>query len=472
MIITSFAFCLLIFVVIGILSTLKNRNTNVDYLLAGRDVKPWLVALSAVATNNSGYMFIGMIGYTYLNGLSAIWLMMGWISGDFVASFFVHRKLRVVAQDDRVLSFAGAVSRWNGLDYKKLRFYLGIVTVIFLGTYSAAQLNAGSKALHVLFGWDYQAGAIIGAVIVLLYCFAGGIRASIWTDAAQSFVMMVSMALLFGVSLFEIGGFVEMFSKMQNISDSYVNFFPEHLLEVGLPALFLFVIGWFLAGFGVVGQPHIMVRFMAMDSPKNIAKVRYYYYGFYASFYILTILVGLSARILLGDGQGFDPELALPTLASSMLPDILVGLILAGLFAAIVSTVDSQILSCTASITRDFSRKNPSYLMTKLATIFVTFVALGIALYGDKSVFKLVLISWSSLASSFAPLLIIYVFGAKPSEIVSLLISITGLVSVILWRQFNLNEYVYEIVPGMLLPIILYLSLRFFSKALSLLPRD
>ena len=111
MIVASFGGFLALFVIIGILSTLKNRHTNADYLLAGQSVKPWLVALSAVATNNSGFMFIGMIGYTYAVGLSSIWLMIGWIFGDFLASTFIHKRLRVVTEKENVLSFAGVLSR-------------------------------------------------------------------------------------------------------------------------------------------------------------------------------------------------------------------------------------------------------------------------------------------------------------------------------------------------------------------------
>lgn len=145
--ILSFSFFLLVFIVIGVLSTLSHKKTSVDYLLAGHSIKPWLVALSAVATNNSGFMFTGMIGYTYKYGLSSVWLMVGWVFGDFLSSLFVHKKLRITTGEEKVLSFAGALSKWGHFNYKKLRGYLGIITLLFLGTYAAAQLNAGSKAL-------------------------------------------------------------------------------------------------------------------------------------------------------------------------------------------------------------------------------------------------------------------------------------------------------------------------------------
>src|SRR5690606_5150142 len=127
-------------------------------------------ALSAVATNNSGYTFVGQIGYTYEVGLSSIWLMLGWITWDFVASMVVFRKLRDTTEKRSVLSFGGLLARWHGTDYRRLRFVVSAITLVFLGTYAAAQLRAGSKALHVLFGWDYSMGAIIGCAIVVGYC--------------------------------------------------------------------------------------------------------------------------------------------------------------------------------------------------------------------------------------------------------------------------------------------------------------
>lgn len=464
--IASFVICLIIFVVIGVLSTIKNKHTSDDYLLAGQSVKPWLVGLSAVATNNSGYMFMGMIGYTYLYGLSSIWLMFGWVLGDFVASLIVHKKLRIAAKSKGVLSFAGVISKWGDFDYKKLRAYLGFITVIFLGVYAAAQLNAGSKALHVLFGWDYAVGAIIGAAIVLLYCFAGGIRASIWTDAAQSFVMIFAMGLLCIVAVGETGGLGIFIEKTAAISKDYTSLFPQNLPIKSFLGPLLFVLGWFFTGFGVAGQPHIMVRFMAMDNPDNMNKVRGYYYGFYLVFFVLTILVGIAARILLPDINNFDAELAMPTLANSLLPEVLVGLILAGLFAATMSTADSQILSCTAAMTRDFSNKNPSYILTKLATVFITAVALIIALYGSKSVFSLVIVAWSALACTFTPLFLIFIFGGRPSENLSITVAVCGIVVMLIWQQLGLDIYIAESAAGITAGILSYLALKPLCKGL------
>lgn len=458
MIVASFVFFLLVFVVIGVLSVLKNTHTSTDYLMAGQSVKPWLVALSAVATNNSGYMFVGMIGYSYTVGLSSIWLMIGWIIGDFIASTFIHKRLRVTTESTKAASFGEVLSRWNGTDYKKLRAVSGLFTLIFLGAYAAAQLNAGSKALHVLFDWDYSIGAIIGAVMVVLYCFAGGIRASIWTDAAQSFVMLFAMGLMVYIAMDQIGGFAQFGDSLGAVSPTFLDLFPSDLAVGGVAGPIMFVLGWVFGGFAVAGQPHIMVRFMAMDQPANMNRVRIYYYSWFTLFYALTVCAGLAARILIPDTANFDAELALPTLAQQLLPAILVGLVLAGLFAATMSTADSLVLSCSAAITRDLNgSRSMTYLQTKLATVFVVVIALVIALSGNKSVFSLVLIAWSALASVFAPLLAVYTLGGKPSERVAISMMLAGFGSMMLWRFAGLGGVMYEVAPGILGGFIPYL---------------
>lgn len=469
MILVSFVFCLLLFVAIGVSSIFKGQKTSEDYLLASQDVKPWLVALSAIATNNSGYMFVGQIGFTYKYGLHSIWLMIGWIAGDFLMSLFVHKKLRVNSEKQQALSFADTVSRWNGTDYKKLRFIGGLITLVFLGVYAAAQLSAGSKALHVLFGWDYSMGAIIGSVIVLLYCFAGGIRASIWTDAAQSFVMIAAMALMLFMAVTELGGVSSFVGALYEVSPEYMNLFPSgHPWGDAYIGPFLFVLGWFFAGIGVVGQPHIMVRFMTMDEPKDMFKARVYYYSWYTAFYVMTIVTAFAARLLIPEASEFDSELALPTLAHQLLPEVLVGLVLAGLFSATMSTADSQILACTAAITNDLAPKKLSgYLLTKLSTVFVTALALFIALRDNQSVFSLVLIAWSALGSAFGPLLIVYALKQRVSEPLALTMMISGIAVMLLWRYFDLNDITYETAPGIIAGLMIFIIGKTISKILS-----
>lgn len=459
----SFIVCLLAFVVIGALSALYHDKTSDDYLLAGQNVKPWLVGLSAVATNNSGYMFVGLIGYTYAAGLQSIWIMVGFILGDFLASLFVHEKLRHASAKKNILSYSGALSYWHGKEHNLLKFVAGLITIAFLGTYAAAQLNAGSKALHVLFDWDYSVGAIIGAAIVLTYCLAGGLRASIWTDAAQSFVMFFAMGFMAILTVTDSGGLHDFWKNLVNVAPDYMDVFPSDLAFGVVP----FLLGWLFAGVGVIGQPHIMVRFMAMDDAKNMPHVRAYYYGWYTTFTVLCIMTGFAARLLIPMNGDFDAELALPSLARDLLHPAAAGLVLAGLFAATMSTADSQILSCSAAITNDLHQsKKASYWVNKVATVAVTAIALAIALAGNDSVFALVLYAWSALACAFGPLLLVNCLGQKPNEILALLMMAAGIGGMLLWRYAGYSDAVYEVLPGMLAGLFTFVLGKSFGFTL------
>ena len=465
MIFFSFCLFLLLFTLVGSLSVLKKKNTSIDYLLANQEIKPWLAAISAIATSNSGYMFIGQIGFTYVYGLQSVWLMFGLIFGDFISSLFVHKNLRKKSQELKVVSFANLVSKWHGKNYKYVQLFGGVIILIFLSTYAAAQLNAGSKSMHILFGLDYRLGAIIGGIIVLLYCFSGGIRASIWTDAAQSLVMIIAMFLMVYFGIKELGGFSSFINQLHGVSPDYMKWFPSTNFSEFYIAPYMFIIGWFFSGLGVIGQPHVMVRFMAIDNTKNIPKTRIYYYTWYTLFYSLTILAAFVARLLIPETNNLDPELALPTLALNLLPEFFVGLVLAGIFAATMSTADSQILACTASITNDLllNKKN-NYFINKLVTLIVTVFVVTIAINDNKNVFNLVLMSWSTLACCFSPLLIVNSLQQKVSEFLSLMMMIIPLVTLLLWRYFGLSEFIYEVAPGIVSGILTFFFFKLFRK--------
>jgi SSS family transporter len=440
----------MIFTLIGISSVWKSRGTKQDYYVASNSVKAWLVGLSAVATNNSGYMFIGVIGYTYATGLASIWLMIGWIAGDFLGSLLVHKRLRAVTASSGEVSYAGVLSNWYGKGNSSIQRLMGVISLTFLIAYAGAQLIAGGKALHVLFHWPAWGGAIMGAVMVTVYCFAGGIRASIWTDAAQSIVMILAMGLMLVISVQSLGGIQGSISSLQGI-DHYLDLFPRDLVFPGLTGGVLFAVSWLFAGLSVIGQPHVMIRFMTLENTNKVREARIWYYLWYILFYCMATGVGLLSRVYLTDTASFDAELALPTMAMELLPPVLVGLVLAGIFAATMSTADSLVLSCSAALTHDIlPHQTENTLLLKSATILITFVALLWALSSSQSVFSLVIMAWSGLASAFAPLLLAQCLGMRPGNRLKVIAILTGLGVAILWRLLDLHNAVYEGLPGIL----------------------
>lgn len=446
----TFLFFLGVFALIGIASIFSSRGTKQDYYLASSSVAPSLVGLSAVATNNSGFMFIGVIGYTYATGLASIWLMLGWIAGDYLSSIFVHGRLRAATQASGEASFAGVLSRWNGGQGRLLQAVIGGISLLFMLAYASAQLVAGGKALHVLFDWPTWSGAVIGAVLVMAYCFAGGIRASIWTDAAQSVVMMLAMGTLLFVATSSLGGVGAAIGQMNEVA-GFMDWFPGDMVLPGLAGGALFAVSWAFAGLSVIGQPHIMIRFMALNDAGKMNRARLWYYLWFIAFYAMATGVGLLSRVYLNDPGTFDAELALPTMALQLLPPAMVGLILAGIFAATISTADSLILSCSSALTHDLlPHRVENTRLIKAGTAVITLAALSWALLNTQSVFSLVVMAWSGLASAFAPLLIVLTFGGKPGTKISLAAIFTGLSVALLWRYAGWHNAVYEGMPGIL----------------------
>lgn len=452
----SFVCCLLIFLIIGLASARKRQQGEQDYYVASHSVAPWLVGLSAVATNNSGYMFIGVIGYTYTVGLSSSVLMLGWILGDFLASLWVHKKLRAVALQHGESSYIAAVGAWAGFSGRNFRIVAALVALIFLLAYASAQLVAGSKALQVLMHWPGWMGAVLGAALVMFYCIAGGIRASIWTDAAQSLVMILAMAMMLTSAVVALGGIGAVYEKMIDI-DGFLSFTPAAVILPGSLGVLIFFIGWLVAGFSVIAQPHIMVRFMALSSSKGLVRARIWYYLWFVVFYMMATEVGMLARIYLPESQQFDAELALPTMSVQLLPPALVGLVLAGIFAATISTADSLLLSCSAFLSQDlwpglFSRQHGAKAATFLATLF----ALGWALLNRQSVFALVVLSWAMLSVCFVPLIVLLLGRFQPPQSVSILVMLLGCGCVLLLHVIGVDGNLYLGMPAILLSLLLY----------------
>lgn len=460
----SFLGFLAVFVAIGVSSVLYSRGTKKDYYLASGDIAPSLVGLSAVATNNSGYMFIGVIGYTYATGLAAVWLMVAWILGDFLASTFIHSRLRTATQETGEASYAGVLSNWFGQGDIKLQRLIALISLIFLMAYAGAQLVAGSKALQVLLDWPHYAGAIMGAVMVTAYCFAGGIRASIWTDAAQSVVMIVAMSVMLVVATLSLGGIGGAVQQMSEV-EGFLNLFPEDLIFPGLAGGVMFALGWMFAGFSVVGQPHVMVRFMALSKSGKMVQARVWYYFWFIAFYVMATGVGMLSRVYLGDPSAFDAELALPTMAMELLPPVFVGLVLAGIFAATMSTADSLVLNCSAAVTHDLlPHEIENTLILKIATVIIVFIALLWALTSSESVFSLVIFAWSGLASAFAPLLMVLSLGYKPGHRLSIVAILVGLSVALGWRFAGWHNAVYEGLPGIISGLIVLMSVLWWQQ--------
>lgn len=411
MILLGFLGTMVVFLGVGLLSMRQSKAEVSDYLLAGRNISPTAAGLSAVASNNSGFMFIGAIGFTYTYGLSAFWLLFAWILGDYCSWLIVHKKLREQSEERNSQSISGYLSHNGETNQRSVQLFLGVLTAVFLTMYAAAQLKAGGKALEGTLGWNGDTGILMGMGMVALYSFAGGIRASIWTDVAQSIVMLLAMGVLVVVCHINVLSISELPTSLQTIDANLMTWTPVDASLGLLP----YALGWFFAGFGGIGQPHIIVRAMTVREATDITVMKRVYFSWYLIFSLFTFLVGLYARVYFDghDGLLFDKETALPMLSTELLSPFLVGVILAAMFAATMSTADSQVLASSASITQDIAptKEEDSYIRSKIVTLCVVLVSGLVAFTGPDSVFVLVTIAWGLMMTCFAPIMIVRVLS-------------------------------------------------------------
>ena len=424
---------------------------------AGRGMHPALAALSAVSTWNSGYMFIGAIGFTYVMGYNVIWMAIASTVGQLVAWMWLYKFIQEEGHKRNVRSLSSLVGDKAGAPEAKLA---AVLSVLFLSIYAAAQLTSGGKALLVMMGWPELIGILIGFVLVVAYCYAGGIRASIWTDAIQSCVMIIGSLILCWIALGEVGGFGGMNSGLESQDPALTNIMPPDLMF----GISMWALAFLLGGLAVAGQPQVVSRVMPLDSDNDRKQAMVWFFVWQTPFIILMTFVGLSSRVVFPNSSDFDPELGLPMLAMETMPAIGIGMILASIFAATMSTADSQVLACTAAITDDIKPEwREDHKTTKKVTLFVAAFATvisvgGLYIPGGDSVFKLVVLAVYGLGSIFVPLLIIRWMGYKPDSTHSIVMMVSAFTAVIFWsmgptilglKTVSGADGIFPSVPGM-----------------------
>ncbi len=445
----SFLLFMGFFAGVGLASMRVKQDTTDDYLVAGRGMHPALAALSAVSTWNSGYMFIGFIGFIFLQGYSGIWIGVVSTLGQAVAWIWLYKFIQKEGNERGVRSLSSLVSKTRGAPEAKLA---GILSVVFLAIYAAAQLVAGGVALRAMLGWSEVVGILIGFVLVVAYCYAGGIRASIWTDAAQSCVMIVGSSILCYVAVSEVGGFSGLHDSLKAVDPGMVNLLPANLTF----GITLWIGAFFLGGLGVAGQPQVVSRVMTLKDDKDRKEAAIWFFVWQTPFIVLMFIIGLACRAIFLDLDASQAQDGLPLLAMEVLNPFLAGVILASIFAATMSTADSQVLACTAAITDDVKLEwsqdhKTTKIVTMVVAVFVTFIALigqQFPGFGD-SVFALVVLAVYGLGGIFVPLLLIRMMGYEPDTEHTIWMMVAALSAVIVWSLSPWGEDIFPSIPAM-----------------------
>lgn len=436
---------LAVFILIGLASTFKKKNTPEDYLLASRETHPVLIGLSSSVSMANGALFTGVAGFFFTFGISQIWLAIGAVLGGVITYGVFVKPLLQTSKKTKSLTVTGTLLSPLKINHPTTRLFIGTLLIIFMMIYAMAQFKAAGKIFGLYLDVPPYIPIIIFAIIVFLYCLAGGLRASIWTDAAQAIVMLLSIFILLGFCIYKIGDIGTAFAQFSQTPADFQSFkYHSNWLSTLFAAL-----GWLSLSFGIVGQPHVAVRFIALKRQKDIALAKWITIFCFFAFFGLVFCIGIMARLIMQNYVG-DAEVILFQLSQNILPLFLSGIFLAGFAAAFISTADSIVLSCSATLARDiFPKLGRSYLGLKLSTIFIITLTLILTLVAPDNIFQLALIAFSGLAVICTPLMLVHILKFRTNTTITYISIICGVAISVTWRLLNLHVHTYELLPAL-----------------------
>lgn len=453
---------------IGVFAWTKTNNLS-DYILGGRKLGSWTTALSAGASDMSAWLLLGLPGYAYVSGFEAIWIAVGLFMGTSLNWLFVAPRLR---QQSEAIGNALTIPEFleNRFQDKThtIRTISALFILFFFIFYTSAGLVAGGKLFESVFNLSYNWAVISGTAAILLYTTLGGFLAVSWTDLFQGLLMSLALVITAIVALDLAGGWQSTLNAMtsQNIAltDLFISSHNQTLKSIGIISL----LGW---GLGYFGQPHILVRFMAIRFHTRIPIAR--------NIALVWTLVSLVSALIIGfcgislseiNLAESDSEKVFIELVKLLFHPIPAGICLAAILAAIMSTADSQLLVASTAFTEDLYqtifKKEASQtnliLIGRVMVVFIALLACFMALNQKESVLSLVAYAWAGFGAAFGPVLLLSLFWEKLTLKAAVSGIITGAATVIVWHQIDGGIFaLYELVPAFFLATLACLTVSY-----------
>ncbi|WP_433751047.1 sodium/proline symporter PutP [Falsibacillus pallidus] len=443
---------------IGFYAYKKSTGNLSEYMLGGRGLGPAVTALSAGASDMSGWMLMGLPGAMYADGLSSAWIAVGLAIGAYLNYLILAPRLRtytVVANDS--ITIPDYFENRFMDKTRILRFFSAIVIIIFFTLYTSAGLVSGGTLFESAFGLDYRVGLFVTAAVVICYTLFGGFLAVSLTDFAQGVIMFIALVMVPIVAFTDLGGTTPVFDEVRNIDPTLLDIFKGTSI-IGI----LSFLAW---GLGYFGQPHIIVRFMAISSIKELKPARRIAMSWMIISIIGALLTGLVgiAYISVNGLSLDDPETIFIYFSQVLFNPYITGFLLAAILAAIMSTISSQLLVTSSALTEDFYkaflRRNASdkELVTigRLAVLLVAIVGILLSLTPNDTILGLVGNAWAGFGSAFGPAILLSLYWKRMTKWGALAGMIVGAVTVIIWISIDgLSEFMYEMIPGFILSLI------------------
>ncbi|GHB66679.1 sodium:proline symporter [Psychrosphaera saromensis] len=443
---------------IGLYAYRKSTSDLSGYMLGGRSLPPAVAALSAGASDMSGWILMGLPGAMFVSGLSSSWIAFGLFLGALVNYLVVAPRLRVFTEKAKdALTVPDYFAKRFNDQTLTLRLIASTVIIIFFTLYTSSGLVAGGKLFETSFGLDYSVGLIVTAAVVVAYTMFGGFLAVSLTDFVQGCIMFVAVILVPAIAFTQFDGLSEMTSIISAVNPTYFDWF-EGLSLIAIVSSMAWGLGYF-------GQPHIIVRFMALRSVKDMPTMRNIGMGWMFVALVGALAVGFTgvAYVNKFDLGEIDPETIFLVFSNVLFHPLITGFLLAAILAAIMSTISSQLLVSSSSLTDDFYKTfvkrdasdKELVMVGRLSVLLVSVVAGILALDRDSSVLSLVSNAWAGFGAAFGPLIIFSLFWNKMTKQAATAGMIIGAVTVLIWIYApftidgqSLSSWMYEIVPG------------------------
>ncbi|GLO65795.1 sodium/proline symporter PutP [Oceanobacillus kimchii] len=444
-------------IAIGLYSYRKTSNLD-DYMLGGRSLGPVTSALSAGASDMSQWLLMGLPGAIYLSGLAEGWIAIGLAIGAWLNWLIVAPRLRTYTEvSNNSITIPSYLDNRFKNNSKILRIVSGAVILIYFTFYVSSGMVAGGVFFESSFEFNYHLGLIIVAVITILYTLLGGFLAVSITDVVQGTMMFLALILVPTMATFHLGGVGETVNLIQDVNPDFLSFFAAATTTGIISSL-----AW---GLGYFGQPHIIVRFMAIKSVKETTSARRIGISWMVISLIgavLTALVGVAFFHANPEFNLADPEAVFLVLGQILFHPFIAGILLAAVIAAIMSTVSSQLLVTSSALVEDIYKavfksdaSDRTYVMlSRAAVLLISFIAIIFAWQKNDTILGLVSFAWAGFGAAFGPVVLLSLFWRKTTGTGALWGMIVGAITVFLWGYSPLADYLYELVPGFILSTI------------------
>ncbi|MFB9885803.1 sodium/proline symporter PutP [Balneatrix alpica] len=452
----TFILYLLTMLAIGYFAYRRTQSMS-DYLLGGRRLGPIPTALSAGASDMSGWLLLGLPGYALAAGYEAVWLALGLLLGSWLNWLFVAKRLRVFSTlaDDALTIPAYFENRFRDSS-RLLRLTSACFILLFFLFYTSSGLVASGKLLEEVFSMEYHWAVLLSCLAIISYTLFGGFLAVSWTDVVQSLMMALALIIVPLVAMGDFGGWKLTHKAIDTLNPELLNIWTNHQGEpLGWIAI-ASLLGW---GLGYFGQPHILARFKAISDERHIPFARRIAVGWTFLTLSSALLCGWVAITYLG-GSLADSERVFIVLVNIMFHPIVAGLLLAAVLAAIMSTADSQLLVSSSALAEDFYKavlKRPSWSrqqikVGRVAVMGLAIIAAVIALDPESSVLDMVSYAWAGFGAAFGPAIVMSLYWRRMNRNGALAGILVGGLTVVLWTPLEGGIFeLYEIIPGCLL---------------------